>query len=630
MPDANLKFSPPCQSFADTSFFQELSRLKLDVIKLDSNKRELYTNLNASTTPKSSPAVHLFLNEQSFDPISLEGPGVDFRGSIYNYNTIEEFKNLDKSNFIQERSKELWELGMEDLNKCVGFSVISFADLKKYKFFYWVSVPCFQPETLKFDLLEKGKISNPEKSIAWFSLRKADWVFLVDENDNIMEYSIKGLQKCTAIGIRDTSKLDMIPSALAKNFLSLAKTLNPKLDIIRLLFVRPKGDNSFWMNIEVTGSVDNNPKLRTTGWERNMQGKLTPKATDLSSLIDPLKIADQSIDLNLKLMKWRIVPKIDLDAVKNCKVLLLGAGTLGCYVARSLLAWGVRKITFVDNGTVSFSNPVRQPLFEFEDCGKPKAAAAADSLKKVFPLVEAEGICLEVPMIGHPVTNESSQHKDYIKLRQLIKDHDAVFLLMDSRETRWLPTVLGNVEKKIVINAALGFDSYLVMRHGNYCEEFDGERLGCYFCHDVVAPSDSLTDRTLDQMCTVTRPGVALMASSQAVELLVSVLQHPKRNLAPADSMVILGCVPHQIRGFLNDFNVVKLKSPAYEHCSACSPQVITECVTHGWDFVEQALNDHRFIEGLSGLSNVQMEAEILAEDVLVDWEDGDEDGEIV
>lgn len=51
-------------------------------------------------------------------------------------------------------------------------------------------------------------------------------------------------------------------------------------------------------------------------------------------------------------------------------------------------AWGVRNITLVDSGKVSFSNPVRQPLFEFDDCldgGKPKAEAAAAALKRVFP-----------------------------------------------------------------------------------------------------------------------------------------------------------------------------------------------------------------------------------------------------
>lgn len=48
----------------------------------------------------------------------------------------------------------------------------------------------------------------------------------------------------------------------------------------------------------------------------------------------------------------------------------------------------MRNITFVDSGKVSFSNPVRQPLFEFVDCldgGKPKAECAAESLKKIFP-----------------------------------------------------------------------------------------------------------------------------------------------------------------------------------------------------------------------------------------------------
>jgi hypothetical protein len=52
------------------------------------------------------------------------------------------------------------------------------------------------------------------------------------------------------------------------------------------------------------------------------------------------RLADQSVDLNLKLIKWRISPTLNLEKIKHTKCLLLGAGTLGSYVSRNLLVCG--------------------------------------------------------------------------------------------------------------------------------------------------------------------------------------------------------------------------------------------------------------------------------------------------
>ena len=49
------------------------------------------------------------------------------------------------------------------------------------------------------------------------------------------------------------------------------------------------------------------------------------------------RLADQAVDLNLKLMRWRILPALDLERIAKTRCLLLGAGTLGCYVARTLM-----------------------------------------------------------------------------------------------------------------------------------------------------------------------------------------------------------------------------------------------------------------------------------------------------
>ena len=136
---------------------------------------------------------------------------------------------------------------------------------------------------------------------------------------------------------------------------------------------------------------------------------------------------------------------------------------------------------------------MRQPLFDFKDCldgGVEKAFRAAEVLGEIYPGVEATGHCITVPMAGHPVTNEAKAKADFGTLERLIAEHDAIFLLMDTRESRWLPTVMGKSAGKLVLNAALGFDTFVVMRHGVRMKQPDEKELGCYFCNDVVAPTD--------------------------------------------------------------------------------------------------------------------------------------------
>ena len=70
------------------------------------------------------------------------------------------------------------------------------------------------------------------------------------------------------------------------------------------------------------------------------------------------------------------------------KVLVVGAGGLGCPALQYLAAAGVGTIGIIDFDSVELTNLQRQTLYSVEDIGKPKAQTAADKLKAFNPEIQ--------------------------------------------------------------------------------------------------------------------------------------------------------------------------------------------------------------------------------------------------
>lgn len=64
---------------------------------------------------------------------------------------------------------------------------------------------------------------------------------------------------------------------------------------------------------------------------------------------------------------------------------------------------------------------------------------------------DVSGISLEIPMPDHPVPEQlvAKCAETVAVLERLIDAHDVVFLLTDSRESRWLPTVICAAKSKV-------------------------------------------------------------------------------------------------------------------------------------------------------------------------------------
>lgn len=74
--------------------------------------------------------------------------------------------------------------------------------------------------------------------------------------------------------------------------------------------------------------------------------------------------------------------------LRNAKILVVGAGGLGCPALLYLAAAGVGTIGIIDSDNLEVSNLQRQVLYTVDDLGQNKARAAANRLRRMNPHVE--------------------------------------------------------------------------------------------------------------------------------------------------------------------------------------------------------------------------------------------------
>ena len=78
----------------------------------------------------------------------------------------------------------------------------------------------------------------------------------------------------------------------------------------------------------------------------------------------------------------------------------------------------------------------------------------------------------------------------------------------------------------------------------------------------------------------MSRPALCTMSSAIGVELVTSILNHPKGNAAAAKEDFLqcersnLGILPQQMRGDLNTFEIKCLYGEAFDNCTGCSETI--------------------------------------------------------
>tara|TARA_B100000287_G_scaffold161749_1_gene152572 strand:- start:439 stop:1194 length:756 start_codon:yes stop_codon:yes gene_type:complete len=193
--------------------------------------------------------------------------------------------------------------------------------------------------------------------------------------------------------------------------------------------------------------------------------------------------------------------------ILNSKVLIIGAGGLGCPVADYLSRAGVGTLGIVDYDKISLSNIHRQSLYDSKDVGKFKVDVIKKKIKLINPLIK-------IKIFKKKISDEN--------IDNLIKNFDIIVDGSDNFKTKFLLNKFSIKHKKILIVGAISkFDGHV------FTFDFKSKNEPCLKCFYQSEPSDDILNCEAEG---ILGPVAGVVGSIQSIQVLNKILKIGKNN----------------------------------------------------------------------------------------------------
>ena len=195
-----------------------------------------------------------------------------------------------------------------------------------------------------------------------------------------------------------------------------------------------------------------------------------------------------------------IGPKGQSKIIKS-KVLIIGAGGLGCPIIDYLSRAGVKHLGIVDHDKVSLSNLHRQNFYDLSDLGKFKVDIVKKKLKKIDKK-------LNLKIFKHKIEEKN--------INKIIKDFDIIFDGSDNFKTKFLLNKYSIKNRKVLIVGAISkFDGHV------FTFDFKNKKTPCLKCFYQHEPSDEILNCETEG---ILGPVAGIIGNIQANEVLKKIL----------------------------------------------------------------------------------------------------------